>query len=183
MEYKHVSDYLTALLKDPSLAAVPIQMAADALDVSHAAIAGRLRKGTLEELRIGRTRLVRASSISAQTLAFDADVAAVRSFLEEIASTGVTTTYTPVMKVINRSPTIPNDRAYIGKVLGVISEATMKEGRGFMLSALVYNTSLRRPSDSFYGLADDIDETYENFETDEEYLQEQLSKIYAAYSR
>jgi len=179
-EFDDTIAYLAALEADPDLAVLSMQMTADALGVGRGAIVNRINAGSLEAIKIGRVRYVLAGSVINILSERKAEVATVKLFLEEIASLGFSTTYAPVMGKIDRSTTIPNDRSIIGRILGEISRESYEE-HGFLLSALVNNSALGKPSESFFLLAGDLDPSYDDADTDEDYLAAQLRLIHAHY--
>lgn len=181
IEFDDTVAYLTALEADPDLAVLSMQMTADALGVGRGAIVNRMSAGSLEAIKIGRVRYVLAGSVINILSERRTEVAAVKYFLEEIAELGCSTTYAPVMGKIDRSTTVPNDRTIIGRILGEISRESYEE-KGFLLSALVNNSALRKPSESFFLLAEEIDPSYSDAETNEDYLADQLRLIHAHYS-
>lgn len=173
--------YLSALKADAALAIIPFQMAADALDVTRAAVERRVRSGELEGVTIGKTRAVLAASLNAELETRRADVDTVEGMLVDLACKRETTVYGPVMAAIGLRTQVPAHRRRIGMILGKISEKSY-EGHDFMLSALVFNKTAGRPSDSFYGLGEQLDEDYANGDLDnEEFLAKQLKMIFAYY--
>lgn len=173
--------YLKALESDGEYAIIPVQMAADVLNVGRSAVTHRVRSGSLEAIQIGSTRYIVAASLSNLLSEHRAEVETVKGFLVEIARCGAATTYAPVMGKIDRSTTVPNDRSVIGRILGEISESSFDE-HGFLLSALVMKGKLGRPSDAFFGLAERIDSRYETATSNEAYLMDQLRRIHKHYA-
>src|SRR4051812_6917713 len=115
---------------------ISMQMAAEALDVSRAAIEQRVRVGSLDGLKVGKTRWVVASSVTKQLDASDAEIYRVRRYLERLASAGETIDYGPLMEEFDMSSSVPADRRKIGWLLGKVSLQTWTE-RGVLLSVLV----------------------------------------------
>lgn len=169
--------YIIAASADAGFATVPFQLVADALGVTRSAVDGQVRTGKLSTITIGKTRYITLQSIKRQIDDWEAEVAAVKAFLEAAARKGtLKLTYEPVMGAVGRKTSTPNDRTMIGRVLGQISRETYRE-HGFLLSSMVVQKQTGEPSDAFYGLAGDIDPSNDDFETWPEYLEAQLEKI------
>lgn len=145
--------YALELAKDQTLAVVSRQMAAEILNLSKATIDRQIKEGSLEALKINSSVCVRASALISRLEGECAQVSAVKVFLVNVAKKGKTTTYEPVMATIGLTTQSPPHRARIGTILGEISEESYADHK-FLLSSLVFNKSLGRPSDSFYGLAE-----------------------------
>ncbi|WCP72198.1 hypothetical protein [Sphingomonas hankookensis] len=179
--FSDARSYILAAFADSGLAIVPFQLVADALDVSRAAVEGQVRANKLEAIKIGRTRYVTLRSIRRQLEDWENEVATVRAFLERAAKDGtLTLAYDPVMGVIGRKTSTPNDRTVIGKILGQISRESYKQ-HGFLLSSMVVQKQTGEPSDAFYGLAGDIDPSADDYDTWKEYHNAQLALIAAHY--
>lgn len=174
--------YILAASADAGFATVPFQLVADALGVTRSAVDGQVRAGKLSTITIGKTRYITLKSIKRQIDDWEGEVATVKSFLEAAARKGtLKLTYESVMGAVGRKTSTPNDRTVIGRILGQISRETLRGDR-FLLSAMVVQKQTGEPSEAFYGLAEDIDPTHENYDTWSEYLTGQLAKIAKHYS-
>lgn len=176
--YADSKSFVKALLTDPDLAIVSMQMAGDVFDIGRAAVDRQLKHGVLKGVRIGKAKWVLATSINDRLKEDEARVCRVRKFLEDVAKKQDTTNYEPVMHHVGMQTTVPNDRALIGVILGKISRDSWSEN-GFMLSALVFNKALRRPSESFFLLADELKKRV--IKDRERLLEGQLRSIWAHY--
>lgn len=173
--------YCMALKHDPSLAAIPFQVAAEALDVGRSAIDRQVKAGELEEIQVGHHRLVRAEDVYLKLEQWNSMVRAVEKFLVESARKGETTVYGPVMEIVGLNSATPTHRKTIGKILGEISRKSWAENR-FLLSAIVFNKSKGCPSDSFYFLAEELDQDYAGDKIDyDELLSKNLKDIFSYY--
>lgn len=179
VKYFDAKAYLKALRADSSLAVISMKMAAAALGVSRALIERQLESGALDGVKIGKVRCVRAAAIIARQDAFDEKVDKVRRMLEGVAARRGTVTYAPVMELVGMSTKIPNDRAVIGRILGIISEETQRRPDKFLLSALVFNSNAGKPSPSFFQLARKLNYAVAN---EEQFLNRQLKKIWNHYA-
>jgi hypothetical protein len=149
MQFGTASAYIEALKRDLTLALVPLTVAAEALDITRAAIDRMLRAGQLEEIQIGAIRYVRAQSLIDREQDFIEQVAVVRAELERIAAAGGTADgYQPLMSKIGLSHKVPADRRKIGEILGEVSRQTLKE-HGILLSAIVHHKGTDRPGKGF----------------------------------
>jgi hypothetical protein len=181
-QFSTARDYVIAAAADPSLACIPFQVAADALDVGRSAIEARVRAGKLVAIAIGRTRYVTVASVQQQLREWDNEVETITSLLEAEARRGTATlSYNPVMGAVGRKTTVPNDRKIIGHILGAISRTSF-ETHGFLLTAMVVRNGTARPSPAFYDLADDLDPSYQEAETNEEYHDQQIRLIQDHYA-
>jgi hypothetical protein len=158
-EYSDVAQYLRAIRGGSAPPILPLQMVADHLGVSRAAVDQMLRneggRSRLVAVMIDGQRFVDARSVIAREDNRERDVSAVRHYLEERARDGHPSVfYEPVMDKIGRSWRVPADRSYIGSILGEISEGTHAENR-FLLSVLVHRkTGVKtRPGEGFFQLA------------------------------
>lgn len=174
--------YIVAASEDAGFATVPFQLVADALGVSRSAVDGQVRSGKLSTITIGKTRYITLRSIKRQIDDWEAEVAAVKAFLEAAARKGtMKLTYDPVMGAVGRKTSTPNDRTVIGRILGQISRETYRQN-DFLLSAMVVQKQTGEPSDGFYDLAADIDPSTDDYNTWTEYLEAQLEKIARHYT-
>ena len=176
-EFDDVRMYLEELRGQPYYSILPIQQAADALGVSRAAISQRIKAKKLDGVKLGRTVYACALSVLAVLDHEQEHVRTIRAFLERVAKAGETTNYTEVMPIVGLSPKVPNDRLIIGKLLGLVTRQSNGEAKPVLLSALVFNQSLRRPSNAFFGLAEKLGYDAD----DEKFLERQLRKIHRKY--
>ena len=176
--YADSKSYVAALKDDSALSIVSLQMAGDVFDVGRAAIDRQLKQGTLKGIKVGKVKWVLAASIDARMAEEEARVRVVRTFLEAVARKQETTTYEPVMRLVGMQTTVPNDRALIGAILGKITRDTWAKHQ-FMLSALVFNKALRRPSESFFLLAEGLKNR--KIKDRERLLNSQLNSIWAHF--
>ncbi len=122
MEYKTVDDYIRAVTDNPSLALVPVSMAAELFGISGAGIAARVKSGTLNGIKVSGSRYILLESIVSTLTKFDQEVASVLDYLEDQVRQGVTSVeYGPVMGLIGLSSTLSADRTKIGWILGEVS--------------------------------------------------------------
>lgn len=181
-EFMTARDYVASSAKDPSLACIPFQVAADALEVGRSAIDARVRAGKLVPVTIGRTRFVTIASVQEQLSEWDNEVGTITRLLEAEASRGTATlSYNPVMGAVGRKTTVPNDRKIIGQILGAISRTSF-ETHGFLLTAMVVRNGTARPSDAFYDLADELDPSYQVAKTNADYHNRQIQLIQQHYT-
>lgn len=179
--FENAAEYCIALARDPSIAAITFQMAGEALDVGRAAIARQVKEERLEEIRVGKHRMVRASSVYDRVSHFNSLVATVENFLIDLARRGEVTSYGPVMSIVGLKPAMPADRKLIGQILGAISRKSWATN-GFFLSAMVFKKDKQYPSDSFYWLAEDLDSDYKFDKIDaEQLLDKHLKAIFRYY--
>ena len=174
--YKTTKRYILELAGDPTLAVVSRQMAANALSLTKSTIDRQINDGSLESIKIEKTVCVLSGALIGRLESDISQVATVKAYLIEVALKGQTTTYEPVMATIGLPTRSPPNRARIGAILGEISEESFLK-HGFLLSALVFNKALGRPSDSFYGLADWL-----GCEVGDDFLEIQLDKIWKHYT-
>jgi DNA-binding Lrp family transcriptional regulator len=177
-EFDDIHMYLMELQGEPYFAILPLQQAADVLGVTRAAISQRIKAKKLDGVKLGRTTYACALSVLAVIDQEHEDVRTIREFLEQVARSGKTTNYSEVMPLVGLSSKVPYERLIIGKLLGLVSRESNESSKSILLSALVFNQSLRRPSDAFFGLA--YDEGYEDA-YDDDFLDKHLRKIYRKY--
>jgi len=181
-QFANAYDYVVATAADPSLSCIPFQIAADALEVGRSAIDARVRAGKLVAVAIGRTRYVTVESIQKQLREWDDEVETITRLLEAEARRGTATlSYNPVMGAVGRKTMVPNDRKIIGHILGSISRTSFKT-HGFLLTAMVVRHGTGRPSDAFYDLADELDGSYQDAETNGDYHERQIQLIHEHYA-
>jgi hypothetical protein len=157
-----------------------MQMAGDALGVTRAAVEQRVRAGSLDGLKVGKTRWVSAASIMKQVDAEEAEVYKVRRYLERLASAGEGIDYGNLMSEFDMSSTIPADRKKIGRLLGKVSRQTWEE-RGVLLSVLVTRKGSHNPGPGFFDLAEELDDDYESAKSDSAYVNQQINEVFASY--
>jgi hypothetical protein len=190
MTFETASKYLKALEHDPSLAILPLQMVADHRGVTRAAIDRMVRIGQLEEIRIEKTRYVRASSLLAIRHEFERKVAVVRSYLEKAARQGETCVfYEPVMSLVGLSPGVPADRSAIGAILGRVSEITWalpKKDR-HLLSVIVHRKTpgITRPGPGFLALAEYLHENegLPSWKDEDDLIERETRRVLGFYGR
>ena len=174
------TDYLRALEKDPKLAIMTMQDVATHRGVSRAAIDRMLRLNQLKEIRIGKTRYVRAWSVIDLRKERDEQVARVREFLEEMAHKRKILTYDPVMSLIGLTHTVPADRNHIGNILGSVSEQTWAENKT-LLSVIVHRKTQgkTRPGPGFFNLVESLGILWDN---EDEFLERETNKVWDIYA-
>ncbi len=178
-EYDDIETYLRELQGQPFNAILPLQQAGDVLGVTRATISQRIKRGKLDGVKVGGTVYACALSVLAVIDQEYESVRIIQTFLERVATKGETTNYSVVMPLVGLSSQIPNDRLVIGRLLGSVSRNSHAKSGKILLSALVYNQSLNRPSDAFFGLADQLG--YEDA-YDAEFLKKHVNKIYKRYA-
>jgi hypothetical protein len=182
-QFDTARDYVVATAVNPSLACIPFQAAADALEVGRSAIDARVRAGKLVAIAIGRTRYVTVASVQQQIGDWNNEVETITRLLEAEARRGTATlSYNPVMGAVGRKTTVPNDRKIIGHILGAISRTSFKTHE-FLLTAMVVRNGTGRPSEAFYHLADELDASYQEAETNAEYHDRQIELIQEHYGQ
>jgi hypothetical protein len=182
MKFESASAYLRALEKDPGLAALPMQLAANSHGVTRAAIDRMVKLRQLEEIRIGKSRLVKAWSLIERDRKHREKVVAVRRYLEARAREGQKFVfYEPVMELVGLRPTVPADRAAIGGILGEVSDQTRKES-DVLLTVLVHRKSAgrTRPGIGFKKLASTLGYRFDDYD---DFLERQTQKVLRHYRR
>ena len=184
LSFDTAKDYLGALYADPTMAVISMQMAADARDVSRAAIDRMVRIGQLEGVRIDGTRYVRASSMRALKEKREQQVAQVRKFLEKCARKSQNVVfYEPVMDIVGLKTTIPADRKRIGVLLGEVSEQTYEESK-ILLTAIVHRKTASRtthPGPGFFNLAKSVGLKWDRRD-DAGFLDREIEKVRKHYA-
>lgn len=180
MDFGAPVEYLRAFEKDPSLAVLPLQTVADFRGVTRAAIDRMLRLEQLEEIRIGKTRYVRVSSLVALQREYDDRVSTVHKYLEKCAQKRTVVTYEPVMALIGLSPSIPADRNTIGSILGTISGRS-REQDGILLTVIVHRKTQgkTRPGPGFFALAEALEIEWDD---DDEFVEAETQKVWDHYA-
>lgn len=179
-KFEETSAYLRALKKDPSLAVISFQMAADGWNVSRAAIDRMARGGKLEEIQINGTRCVRATSFQKLIDEWNEQMAQVRKFVEEYARRRKVVFYAPVMEHIGLSAKVPADRKRIGYLLGDISRQTFDEF-GILLSVIVHRktSGITSPGPGFFELAEDLKLEWDD---DDVLVATEMEKVWEHYA-
>lgn len=180
IEFDSLSDYFDALRGDNSLALISMQMAGEALGITRAAVEQRVRAGTIQGIKINKTRWVAAASIMKQLDADSAEVYKVRRYLERLASAGEAISYSALMGEFGMSSTMPSDRKKIGRLLGKVSHETWEE-RGVLLSVLVMRKGGHNPGPGFFELAENVDDAYATAASDGDYVNDKINEVYESY--
>ena len=179
--FDSLADYIATQTAKGDLAAVPIPLVAEHLQVSSPAVAAMLSDGRLDGVRIGKNTLVTLSSLQARQTKRAGQESTVHKYLMKRAKEGIRTIfYEPVMAQVGMSPRVPADRKRIGGILGAISEKTYKED-GVLLSVLVHQkkAGTTRPGNGFFDLARDLKLHWKD---DDAFVREQTDKVLTAYS-
>lgn len=175
-------DYFSALKSDPAeCAIVPVQMIADLRGVTRGAIVRMIDIGQLKEIKIGKTRYVRASSYIDLMQEFDRRVKRVYEFLEDCARQRKTVTYDPVMSKVGLRWQVPADRLTIGNILGAVSRKSSAETETeILLSVLVCRktSGKPRPGDGFFELSAGLGYDWED---NDEFVKEQTERVFDYY--
>ncbi len=193
MEYETVAEYLDAFTDDGhELAILPVTLAATYLGRTPAAISAMMRPRPnrkkpkelipprLQTIRIGKNRFVALHSLLTLHNEWLGDVRSVHDFLVRELSRGQEIVfYQDAMDVLDISPNIPADRAYIGRVLGEISRRTLKEN-GTLLSVIVHRKTRGRtgPGPGFFKLADDLGLKRKD---DRKFVEQHIEKVHDHY--
>jgi hypothetical protein len=180
MEYADVHEYIGALRRNPDLAVISIQMAADFRCVSRAAIDRMLRIGQLKGVKIKNTRCVLARDLIRLSESFEHDVKTVRDYLEDAAANRNVVFYEQVMKVLGMSRTVPVHRTKIGEILGAVSEESFAKQK-IVLSAIVHRKTLGRtaPGPGFLPLMRNLGF---NWQDDRLFLEQQVERVFDHYA-
>ena len=190
MEYEEVEDYIRAVAGDPSLALIPIPMAAELFGITGAGIAARVKSGTLRGIKVGGSRYIILDSVVATLKKFDEEVSKVRVYLEDHAQKGVSSVeYGPVMGLLGLSSTLSADRTKIGWILGAVSRQTFDDGKG-LLSVIVHRKGTKMPSENgFFGLVDSlveyglIDDWEKKYNSREDFVAAETRRVIKAYKK
>jgi len=178
--FDSLADYVSAQATQGDLAAVPIPLVADHLQVSSPAVVAMLNDGRLDGVRIGKNTLVTLSSLQARQTKLSGQESTVYKYLMKRAKEGVRAIfYEPVMAQVGMSPRVPAERSRIGSILGVISEKTFEED-GVLLSVLVHQkkAGVTRPGLGFFNLARHLKLPVRD---EDAFVKEQTDKVLAAY--
>jgi hypothetical protein len=190
MKYEEVEVYIRAVADDPSLALIPIPMAAELFGITGAGIAARVKSGTLRGIKVGGSRYVILDSVVATLKKSDEEVAIVRRFLEDHARQGISSVeYAPVMDLLGLSSTLSADRTRIGWILGAVSRQTFHDGKG-LLSVIVHRKGTKMPSENgFFGLVDGlvadgaIDDWEKKYNSREDFVAAETRRVIKAYRK
>ena len=160
LEYKDLDEYLDAVAAHPTedLSLVPVPLLAENDDVTTSAIYGRINRGTLEEIRVGKQRFVSRRSLMRLRVKRLERIEQTEKFLMELAAKGeVRTFYEPVMENVGLTWRLPADRDTIGWDLGAVSRGSYARDK-VLLSVLVHRkgTGATMPSAGFFYLAEDL---------------------------
>jgi hypothetical protein len=180
MEYSDAKEYIEAFRRNPKLAVVSLQIAADFRGVSRAAIERMVAAKHLQEIKIKNTRCILAHGLIDLAEAFEHQVRVAREYLEEAAATRAIIFYEQVMKVLGMSRTVPADRTKIGAVLGRVSEVSFEKD-GILLSAIVHRKTTGRtvPGPGFLNLAEQLDFDWNDERT---FIEEQVKRVFDHYA-
>jgi hypothetical protein len=179
--FDSLADYIATQTTKGDLAAVPIPLVAEHLNVSSPAVAAMLSDGRLDGVRIGKNTLVTLSSLQARQTKRAGQESTVHKYLMKRAKEGVRAIfYEPVMAQVGMTPRVPADRTRIGGILGAISEKSYEED-GVLLSVLVHQKTAgtTRPGKGFFDLARHLGFKWTD---DNKFIKDQTDKVLAAYS-
>jgi len=166
------------LAKDPSLAVLPFNVAANAVGVSRAAIERMLADGRLSEIVVGDMRCVRANGVVDLVEKMDQRVNAAFARLEVVARQRATLTYRPLMEEVDLDYTLSRDRNVIANVLDRVSRRSNKE-HGILLSVLVHRKNgAALPGPGFFALATELGYAVAD---KAEFFDEQIERVWMHY--
>jgi len=185
-EYPTLEEFLEAIEESKMSVPVPLplQMVADHLDITRAGVDKMLMDERLRSVTLAGTRFVEAQSLIQKQAKEAQDISKVRTLLEEKARAGMRHVfYEPLMTAIHRSPKVPADRSYIGRVLGAISADTYKE-YGLFLTVLVHRKTAgtTKPGPGFQGLFDMVGRPWKS-KTEQDFIESETDRVLAHYSR
>ncbi|MGB3796505.1 MAG: hypothetical protein WA957_09415 [Alteraurantiacibacter sp.] len=176
MHFETLIDYLTASSIDGDLAILPVPVVADHLNITPAAVSGRMRRGALEEIRIGKNRYVSQRSLIAERDLLQQRADTVERALEDLIGRGERHTfYEPIMEMVGLSWRVPADRTEIGRILAVVSRRS-RDRNGTMLSVVVHGKTAGQtmPSDSFFDLARQFEFEWKD---DRKFVEKQTDRV------
>lgn len=176
MNYETLTDYISAYRDNPSIVGLPVPVVAEHLGVTPAAIAARVRAGSMQGLKIGRHSFVSLKSILDDEDKMAADVKVIEKYLWKIAKAGTPAIfYEPVMTAVGLTHRVPAERNRIGAILGKVSEQSQDECK-VMLSVLVHRKTagVTRPGPGFFDLARHLE--FE-FDDEDEFVKDQTAKV------
>jgi hypothetical protein len=181
MQYSNIKEYIHALGRNPELAVVSMQMAADFRDVSRAAVDRMVRIGQLQEVKIKNTRCVLARDLVKLDDEFDQQVRTTRDYLEEAAARRNVVFYEQVMKALGMSRTVPADRTKIGFILGKVSEDSFHRDKKILLSVIVHRktTGHTAPGPGFLPLARSLGFAWQDRRL---FVDQQVNRVFDHYA-
>lgn len=150
-----LAHYITAQTTQGDLAAVPVPLVAEHLEVTPAAVTAMLTDGRLDGVRIGKNTLVTLASLQARQTKRAGEESSIYKYLRKRAKEGARVIfYEPIMAQVGMTPRVPADRTRIGGILGKVSERSYAEN-GVLLSVLVHQkkAGTTRPGKGFFDLA------------------------------
>lgn len=178
--FESVSEYITMQTANGDLAALPIPLVAEYLDVSSPAVNAMLKDGRLDGVRVGKSTLVLLNSLQARETKRAGEENSIYKYLKKCARIGNRAVfYEPVMAQVGMTPKIPAHRSRIGWILGQISRKTYAED-GVLLSVLVHQkkAGTTRPGTGFFDLAMDLGFKYMDQDA---FVKAQTDKVMKAY--
>jgi hypothetical protein len=180
MKFANTHEYISALRRNPDLAVISMQMAADFRHVSRAAIDRMVRIDQLTEVKIKNTRCVLARDLIKLSESFEHDVKTVREYLEDAAANRNVVFYEQAMKVLGMSRTVPAHRTKIGEILGAVSEESFAKHK-ILLSAIVHRKTLGRtaPGPGFLPLMRNLGF---NWQDDRLFVEQQVERVFNHYA-
>lgn len=181
MQFEDIDDYIEHCKTDP-LPVLPIPIVAEYIGITPSGVTGRLKRGTLEQVKIGKSKFVSVRSLLKLNEDFDQKVSVVRAELEKLARQGVDSVfYGPIMSVLGLSSQVPADRNEIGWILGAVSEKSCEEN-GTLLTVLVHRKApgATMPGPGFFSLAGDLGFEWDD---DREFVEEQTRRVLKVYAK
>lgn len=179
--FDNLSHYIETYTQERDLAAVPIPLVADHLQVTPAAVVAMLKTDRLDGIKIGNNTLVKLASLQRRQDERSKEIDIVFQYLRKCARDGVRVIfYEPVMVAVDMTPRVPAHRTRIGQILGDVSTRTYEE-KGVLLSVLVHQKTAgtTRPGKGFFKLArDNFGLTWEN---EDAFVEQQTDRAIQAY--
>lgn len=181
MQFEDIDDYIEHCKSD-ALPVLPIPTVAEYIGITPSGVTGRLKRGALEQVKIGKSKFVSVRSLLKINEDFDRKVEIVKSDLEGLAKKGVDHVfYGPIMSVVDLSSQVPADRNEIGWILGTVSRKSYEEN-GTLLSVLVHRKTpgATMPGPGFFSLAENLEFEWDD---DREFVEEQTRRVLEAYAK
>lgn len=181
MQFDDIDAYIEHCKSDP-LPVLPIPTVAEYIGISASGVTGRLQRGALEQIKIGKAKFVSVRSLLKVNEEFQQKVEVIKTELAKLAGEGVESIYYgEIMPVVGLNWQIPADRTEFGWILGTVSRRSFDETKT-MLSVLVHRKKPGQtiPGPGFFPLAEDL-----GFEWDDEleFVVKHTKKVLRAYRK
>ncbi len=179
MRFETMKDYVISVGKGKGGAVLPATIAAEVLEITPNAVKSRIKNKSIDSVQIGKSNYIPVSYLFSEIEKMERDINKIGAVLIEKAQNRQLITYGECLEMLMRTHTNPHDRAYIGQVLGGVSDRSYA-CNGTVLSVVAVSKKEQTPNQGFWDLMEYYRREHDDFDYDLKDRAKTLKKLQKA---